>query len=64
MHTSFAEMIICGINENTTIKCNETFHKGYGNTTQTIDAALSPGDVLLLTIGKPYSSWARSYLIS
>ena len=62
-HTALAEMIICGINENTIVKCNKSFHKGYGDASGTVDTSISSGDVLLLTIGKPYSSWARSYHI-
>ena len=61
--TSMAEMMICGINENTILKSTETFHKGYGNISGTFDTSVSSGDVLLLTIGKPYSSWARAFVI-
>lgn len=61
--TSMAEIMICGINENTTLKSTETFHKGYGSISSSFDTAVSSGDVLLLTIGKPYSSWARAFVI-
>lgn len=62
MHTSLAEIIICGITENTTVKYSETFKKGYGGASGTIQS-VSAGDTFLLTVGKPYSSWARSYTV-
>ena len=63
-HTALAEIIICGINENTVLKSTETFHKGYGDTSGTFDCPVVSGDVVLLTIGKPYSSWARAYPVA
>lgn len=62
-HTALAEIIICGITENTIIEANEEFHKGYGSVSGTIDLTLSSGNVVIVSIGKPYSSWAKSFIV-
>ena len=60
-HSSLAEIIIGGINENSSIRTMETFHKGYGDVSGTFIASVSAGDSVILTIGQPYSSWMRGY---
>lgn len=59
--SALTEIMICGINEDTVLESTNTFHKGYGNVTGTFDLQVNTGDLLLLTIGKPYSSWARTF---
>ena len=61
IHTALAEILMCGINEDTVIKSSESFSKGYGDTSGTIKAL--SGDILILNIGKPYSAWARTYIV-
>lgn len=60
-HTALAEVLICGINEDTSVKSSESFSKMYGDVSGSVN--VSSGDVLILTIGKPYSSWARCYIV-
>lgn len=52
---AFADIVVCGITENTSVKDSGSFHKGYGDHTERIDVAVTAGDTLYVTAGKPAS---------
>ncbi len=59
---ALADMIVCGITEDTVLKDSGTYHKGYGGGSFSITGTAS-GDTIYLTAGKTVSVCGRSFVL-
>lgn len=59
---TFADMMVCGIVENTAVKDSGIFHKGYGKCSFTIEGT-DPGDAVYVSAGKTVSVCGKLFVM-
>ena len=60
VESAVAELIICGIGEDTEITSSGSGHKGIGDAKGSIEIG-PDAELVIFSIGKPYSAWAKVF---